>query len=112
MPTNAEIEALIQELLASNDSPGYGIAVRNVTSHPGDSAIDVDVRFLSGRIYCCAEPACHLPKDLSRIPLLAGFTVRWHCRVEQGARLTCLEALGLPIDSPGFEYEFVTGRSS
>jgi hypothetical protein len=110
MPTKPEIEALINDLLAANDSPGYGITVRNIASDP--PTIDVEFRFLSGRTYCCAEPGCHLPRDLSRLPLLAGFTIRWHCIVEQGAQLKCLAALGLPLNSPGYEYEFATGGSN
>ena len=54
MLTKPEIEALINELLAANRSPGYGITVRNVASDP--PTIDVDLRFLSGHTYCCAEP--------------------------------------------------------
>jgi hypothetical protein len=107
MPTELAIEALINELLAENRSPGYGIAVRNVANDP--PTIDVECRFLSGRTYCCAEPGCHLPRDLSRLPMLFGFTIRWHCIVERGAQLKCLETFGLPLDSDGYEYEFATG---
>jgi len=110
MLTKPEIEALINELLAANRSPGYGITVRNVASDP--PTIDVDLRFLSGRTYCCAEPGCHLPSDLSRLPLLVGFTIRWHCIVEDGAQLKCLEDLGLPLDGDGYDYEFATVGST
>jgi len=107
MQTKSEIEALVNELLAANCSPGYGIVVGDVASDP--PTIDVEIRFLSGRIYCCAEPGCHLPRDLSRLPLLAGFTIRWNCIVEQGAQLKCNAALGLPLESESYEFDFVTG---
>ena len=110
MPTKPEIEALLNELLAANRSPGYGVAVRDVASDP--PTIHVDFRYLSGHTYCCAEPGCHLPCDLSRLPRLSGFTIRWHCIVEQGAQLKCLAKLGLPLDSDGYEYEFATVGSS
>lgn len=110
MPTRPEIEAMIRELLAANNSPGYGIAVRDTTSDP--PTIDVEFRFLSGRVYCCAEPGCHLPRDLTRLPLLAGITIRWHCIVEQGAQMKDLAVLGLPLYSDGYEFEFVTGSSN
>jgi hypothetical protein len=110
MPTKPEIEAAIGELLAGNNAPGYGIAVRGVSTDP--PIIDVDIRFISGRTYCCAEPGCHLPRDTSRLPALAGFTIRWHCRVEDGARLRCLSALGMPMESTAYEFEFVTEAST
>src|SRR5262245_36587509 len=105
MPTKSEIEALIRELLAKNRSPGYGIDVRDVVAGP--PTIDVEFRFLSGRTYFCAEPGCHLPRELSRLPRLAGFTIRWHCIVERGALLKTLAVLGLPLESEGYEYDFV-----
>src|SRR5689334_22992890 len=107
MPTIPEIETMIQELLATNNSPGYGIVVRDAASDP--ATIDVDIRFLSGRTYCCAEPGCHLPRDWSRIPRLTGIPIRWHCRVEDGAKLKCHEQLGLPLESEAYEFDFITG---
>src|SRR4051794_11561366 len=106
MPTISEIETMIRELLAANNSPGYGITVCDAASDP--PTIDVDFRFLFGRTYCCAEPGCHLPRDLSRLPRLAGIVIRWHCRVEDGAKLKCREQLGLPLESEAYEFEFVT----
>jgi hypothetical protein len=107
MPTKPEIEATIREVLSANNSPGYGITVADVSTDP--PTIDVDIHFLSGCTYCCAEPGCHLPHDLSLLPALSGFTIHWHFRVEQGARLKSNAPLGLPLESAGYEFEFVTG---
>jgi hypothetical protein len=114
-----ELDSLFRELLASNRGPGYGISVLAAT--PDLSVIDVDFRFLAGRSYCCAEPGCHLDHSGGRllrlakersIPLPNGVTVRWHCYVEQGARLECMKFLRLPTESEAYDFEYVSGVSS
>src|SRR3954469_17179931 len=103
---NPELDNVFRDLLASNRGPGYGVSV--LSARPDFSVIDVDLRFIAGRTYCCAEPGCHLPRDNGRIKSLAAeraiqlpktFTVRWHCHVEQGAKIECLKKLGLPVES-------------
>jgi hypothetical protein len=110
MLTKQQVEALIRERLAHNNSPGYGITVVDIS--PDARNIDIDLRFLSGRTYCCAEPGCHLPNDLARLPALADFTIRWHCIVERGARLKCNEVLRLPLEDDGYQYDYVIGESA
>src|SRR5262245_52363089 len=110
MTMKQEVEALIRERLSANESPGYGIAVLGVASDP--PTIDVELRFLSGRTYCCTEPGCHIPADIASQPQLAEFTIRWHCIVERGARLKCHAVFGLPLEHEGYEYDYVIGESA
>ena len=110
-----ELNELFQELLASNGGSGYGISVTGAA--PDLSTIDVEFRFLAGRIYCCAEPGCHLPWNSERLLRLAAersihlpddVRVQWHCVVEEGACLECLAALRIPTESRGYEFDAVT----
>jgi hypothetical protein len=113
-----ELDNLFRDLLASNrhrpqgdavdcDRPVYVVSV--IGAAPDLSVIDVDLRFIAGRTYCCAEPGCHVPFDKEQhrlrrlaaeraIQLPQAMTVRWHCHVEEGAKLECLKALGLPLE--------------
>jgi hypothetical protein len=116
-----ELDNLFRDLLASNRGPGYGVSV---ISAAGDlSAIDVDLRFIAGRTYCCAEPGCHMPIDnqQGRLRCLAAerdirlpdvMTVRWHCHVEAGAKLECYKALGLPLESEAYDFEVAYGQKA
>ena len=65
-----ELETLFRDLLASNRGPGYGVSVLGAT--PDLSVIDVSLRFIAGRTYCCAEPGCHLPPDSGRSAIVHG----------------------------------------
>lgn len=112
-----ELDSLFRELLATNKGPGYAINVRHAA--PDLSIVDVELRFIAGRSYCCAEPACHLPHDCRRILRLAAqravslpesVTVRWHCYVEKGTRLDSLKYLGLPAESDPYDFEAISGR--
>jgi hypothetical protein len=115
-----ELDSLFHDLLASNRGPGYGISV--IATAPDLSIIDVDLRFISGRNYCCAEPGCHLPSNTDRLVQLAAdrsihlpesLTIRWHCRVEQGAHLECLKSFGLLTETDAYEFESLsTGRAA
>lgn len=111
-----ELDNLFRDLLASNSGPGYGVAVRGVT--PDRFLIEVEVRFLAGRSYCCAEPFCHLPWNTARLLELAAergvelpesVVVGWHCYVEAGARLEVLECFGLPAESAAYDSTATTG---
>lgn len=109
MAIRQELEAIIRERLSANKSHGYGIAVVDVATNP--PTVDVELRFLSGQTYCCAEPGCHIPDDIARHPQLAGFTIRWHCVVERNAKLNSSKALGRPLEQDGYEYDYVIGES-
>jgi hypothetical protein len=111
----AELNPLFSELLATNSGPGYVISV--VGASPDLSAIDVELRLLSERTYCCAEPGCHLPRDHHRLRQLAAnqgialpesLVVRWKVRVERGAKVQSLALVGLEVSSEEYVYE-VTG---
>ena len=115
---NPEIESLFCDLLASNHGPGYFISI--LSASRDRSVIDVELRFVAGRTYCCAEPGCHLPSDTGqqRLHLLAAergikmpeaVTVRWHCHVEEGAKLEHLAKLGLPVESKAYDFEVIYG---
>lgn len=100
------------ELLGSNRGPGYGIKVTDAANDL--SRIEVEVVFVAGRTYCCAEPGCHLPRESKRLTELAALrsisipehvTIRWHFRIEAGTRLECRRALGLPLESEAYEFE-------
>jgi hypothetical protein len=115
---NPELDNLFRDLLASNRGPGYGVSV--IGAAHDLSVIDVDLRFIAGRTYCCAEPGCHLPldKEARRLRSLAAerairlpeaMTIRWHCHVEEGAKLECHKSLGLPAESKAYDFEFACG---
>jgi hypothetical protein len=102
------------ELLSKNRGPGYGIKVIDAAADL--SRIDVEIVFVAGRTYCCAEPGCHLPRDSKRLVELAAIrsipipelaAITWHFRIEAGARLECLNTLGLPLESPAYEFDAV-----
>ena len=115
-----ELDNLFRDLLASNRGPGYGVSV--IGASPDLSVIDVDLRFIAGRSYCCAEPGCHLGLDNGKllrlaaercVPLPDSVTVRWHCHVEQGARLEVMTSFGLPVESEPYDFvESVHGGSA
>lgn len=116
--TYPELDNLFHDLLASNRGPGYGVYVIGAASDL--SVIDVDLRFIAGRTYCCAEPGCHVPCDKAQqrlrrlaaeraIRLPDALTVRWHCHVEEGAKLECLKPLGLPAESEAYDFEVAYG---
>lgn len=102
-------EKMIRDLMSANRSPGYEIAVLRVTANP--PTIEVRLRFLAGKKYCCAEPGCHLPVMSPKGGPLEHTTILWRCQVEKGARLESLAALGLPLETEGYEYEFITAVS-
>ena len=115
-----ELDNLFRDLLASNRGPGYDVSV--VGAAPDLSVIDVDLRFLAGRTYCCAEPGCHVPFDKAQqrlhrlaaecaIRLPEALTVRWHCHVEEGAKLECHKPLGLPMESKAYDFEVAYGET-
>ena len=106
-----ELEAVFHNLLAANRGPDYSVVVTEAT--PDLSLIAATVSFTSGRTYCCAEPFCHVPRNLTRLIALAAdrgiglpkfVRVRWHFVVEAGARLECLRHLGLPLESEHYEF--------
>ena len=116
---NSELDNLFRDLLASNRGPGYGASVTGAA--PDLSMIDVDLRFIAGRTYCCAEPGCHVPFDKAQhrlhrlaaergIRLPEAVTVRWHCHVEEGAKLECHKPLGLPAESKAYDFVVVYGE--
>jgi hypothetical protein len=114
--TAAGLECALQDFLSRNRSPGYRVTVTHV--EPDGSAADVALVFESGKTYCCAEPCCHVPSKLGKfirfaaersVPLPESFVIRWHCRVEQGAKLEVLQAIGRPIESDAYEFTVVSG---
>lgn len=116
-----ELDNLFRDLLASNRGPGYGVAV--IGAAPDLSVIDVDLRFIAGRTYCCAEPGCHVPfdKEQQRLRRLAAeraielpdaLTVRWHCHVEEGAKLECHRHLASPAESKAYDFEVAYGATA
>lgn len=111
-----ELDQLFRDLLASNRGPGYGVTVLGAASDL--SLIDVDLRFLAGRSYCCAEPGCHLPRDNTKllrlaaersIPVPESVRVRWHCHVEHGTGLECRKRFGLPAVSEAYKFDWTCG---
>ena len=118
---NPELDKLFRDLLASNQGPGYGVSVLGAS--PDLSLIDVDLHFMAGRTYCCAEPGCHLPRDAEQqrlrrlaaeraIALPKSVTVRWHCHVERGAKLQCMTKLGSPVESNAYDFEVAYGSEA
>lgn len=114
--TSASLESALREFLSRNHSPGYRVTVTHVESD--GSAADVTLVFESGKTYCCAEPFCHVPSKLGEfirfasersVLLPESFVIRWHCRVEQGAKLEVLRAFGRPIECDAYEYDAMSG---
>jgi hypothetical protein len=114
--TAAGLESALREFLSRNHGPGYRVTVTRV--EPDASAADVTLVFESGKTYCCAEPFCHVPPKLGEfirfaaersVPLPDSFVIRWHCRVEQGAKLEVLRAFGRPIESDAYEFDAASG---
>jgi hypothetical protein len=111
-----KLDNLFRELLATNRGPGYGISVVAATSDL--SSIEVDLRFLSGRTYCCGEPGCHLPSNIDRIIKLAANSsillpasavIHWHCFVEEGVLFESMKSLGLPLESKAYNFDARSG---
>jgi hypothetical protein len=109
------LDNLIRGYLAGNRGPGYSVSV--ITAATDLSEIEVDLHFLSGRTYCCAEPGCHLPHDNSRLVAFAAksgiilpgsVVIRWHCTVHQGARLECLKHFRMPLESAAYTFEYIS----
>jgi hypothetical protein len=117
---NPELDNLFRNLLASNRGPGYGVSVTGAAADL--SVIDVELRFIAGRSYCCAEPGCHVGLDNAKllrlaaqrsVPLPESVTVRWHCHVAQGARLEVMKSFGRPVESEAYDFvEIVQGGSA
>ena len=116
-----QLDSLFRDLLAANRSPGYGVDVTGAA--PDLSVIEVDLRFIAGRTYCCAEPGCHVPIDKAqrRLRKMAAerailfpeaVTVRWHCRVEEGVKLECLRSAGVPAESEEYDFEVAYGETA
>ena len=115
---NPELDNLFRDLLATNGGPGYGVSFLGASTDL--SIIDVELHFVAGRTYCCAEPGCHLPRDTGQqllrrlaaeraIALPESVTVRWHCHVERGAKFECMTKLGLPAESEAYDFEVAYG---
>jgi hypothetical protein len=81
--------------------------------------IEIELRFVSGVRYCCAEPECHLGlgerswwaqlrsrlrDSTDRDPPPLSLPVRGV--VEDGAVLESLQAVGLPARSPGYVFAY------
>jgi hypothetical protein len=116
-----ELDNLFRDLLASNRGAGYGVSVMDAV--PDLSVTDVELRFVAGRTYCCAEPGCHVPFDQAqqRLHRLAAeralrlpdaLTVRWHCQVEEGAKLECHKSLGVPPESEAYDFVVAYGETT
>jgi hypothetical protein len=113
----AQLEEVICELLTRNKVLRFRISA--VEAAPDLSSIDVVVHFLAGHSYCCAEGGCHFPWTCDRLIKLAAahsiclpenVIVRWHCNVEEGARLQCHAALGQPAESRAYQFEDISPR--
>lgn len=86
-------------------------------AEPDLSTLYVELRFLSGRSYCCLETDCHLPRRCDRLIRLAAeqaihlpdnVTVRWHCVVEPHVYLQSIGSWTGPLPQ---EFEDVSGGS-
>jgi hypothetical protein len=109
---NPHLDSLFRELLALDRGPGYGISV--LSAAPDLSVIDVALRFIAGRSYCCVEPGCHLGFDNAELLRLAAahsvslpesVTVHWHCHVERGVRLGMMKSSGqLSVVSNSYDF--------
>jgi len=111
----SEVNNLVTEFLLRNRGPGYGVSVTHVADDL--SQIDATVTFLSGRTYCCAEPFCHVPHDLSKfvrfaaergVVLPAALRVHWHFVIEEGSLMECNKAVGASVASKRQEYDEVS----
>lgn len=109
-----ELTDVFVELLSNNRGPGYGVKV--IDAAKDLSRVDVEIVFVAGRTYCCAEPGCHLPRDSKRLMKLAAVRsisiperamIKWHFRIEAGARLECHHALGMPLESRAYQFDVV-----
>lgn len=110
------LDVIFNEFLRSPRRPRYGINVTDATSDL--SEIYVELRFLAGRSYCCAEPDCHIPSTCKRLVALAethglrlpdDVRVHWHCVVEEGARLQVLNSMGGFPETKGYTFDVVAG---
>ncbi len=117
-----DLDNLFRDLLASNRGPGYAVSVIRAASDL--SVIDVELRFIAGRTYCCAEPGCHMPFDREQkrlhrlaaeraISLPESVTVRWHCHVELGVILGGSSRSGAtPRESQAYNFEVAYGGAA
>lgn len=113
----AVFEQLLKGYLSRNRGPGYGIAVDAVASD--SSTIVATVSFVDGKSYCCAEPFCHLPRNLTKFTSFAAargvtlptpFKIHWHIVIEEGATFTVNASFGAPLASSHREYDIVSTR--
>jgi len=108
---HSHLDNVFIELMASNRGPSYAIKVVNAADDL--YIIDVELRFVTGRVYCCDEPSCHLSSNNRRllevarqhaIPLPEEVIVRWHCYIEQGSRFESNKAFNLPEENTAYDY--------
>lgn len=84
---------------------------------PGGTRFELELRFQSGKSYCCAEPGCFLPTHSRAWWMRLREALRDHCDrdpppftmvvhgvVESGAVLESLESCGLPVQSAAYAY--------
>ncbi len=113
------LDTIFSELLRSPRGPRYGVTVKDAASDL--SEIYVELRFLAGRSYCCAEPSCHIPSTCKQLVALAeqhalrvpdDVRVYWHCVVEEGARLQVLNSFGVSPETKAYAFDFITSGAT
>jgi hypothetical protein len=77
--------------------------------------VDVEIRFLTGQKYCCAEFGCHLPRHSDALIALspsfpANLQIRWHCCVEKGAFIASQGEASIYVESEAYDYVHITAR--
>jgi antitoxin component YwqK of YwqJK toxin-antitoxin module len=116
MPSHQELEDFLLGYFSGQGRANYGISLINFAADL--SSLDVELRFLSGETYCCAEPGCHFGTDLSRFIARAaesgivfpdGLEMRGHFVVEQGVRLANESSPHVRTISKAYEYDHVIG---
>jgi hypothetical protein len=106
-----EAEALVRDLLSSNKGAGYGLTVTSLAADL--QTINIEVRFLAGKTYCCHEFGCHFPQYSDALIRLSpefppNLIVRWHYCVERGATFAVPDRRVAFYESEALDYHHVT----
>lgn len=118
MPQSDPRKALQSAIEALQSSSAHRATPRVTVLRFDLDEIDVELRFLSGKTYCCAEPGCHLParsrawwqrlRQVLRAAKLnpPSLAIRIRGTVKNG---TLLEVFGTKQPRASIAYEYADG---